>query len=470
MTAAKSHTSAESRTSFAPVLANPALRRLLPAFAVSAIGDGMSAVGVAWLAIRVASPADRDLVVGLAVAAYTLPGAAGAVLLARPLRRLAGRQLVAADATLRAVTLSVIPLLYLLGVLRPGAYVALLAASSLLHAWGISGQYTLVAEHLPPESRTAGNALLSGFGMAAYVIGPLLAGLAVAAAGPALPLAADAASFAVLAAAAAATRAAPKQAGAADEAQLDSGPSRPGRTDQALGFRVIARSRPLAGLLILTVIYFFLYGPVEVALPLYVTGPLHGGAGLLGLFWTVFGIGATIGSLIAGLARRLPLWPVLIAAVIGWGAALAPLGLLRMPAAALACFAAGGLLYAPYPALSATLFQRESPPELLSQALAARGALTVLATPLGTALGGPLTVWLGAQHTLLVSAAATVAAGLAAAALLAAHRKPAQPAQPGQPAQPAQPARPTRPARSAEPLRPAPAAESGHGDALQHDS
>ena len=77
-------------SAFSPVLASPVLRRLLPALAVSAIGDGMSAVGVAWLAIRIASPADRGLVVGVAVAAYTLPGAAGAVVLARPLRRLAG--------------------------------------------------------------------------------------------------------------------------------------------------------------------------------------------------------------------------------------------------------------------------------------------------------------------------------------------------------------------------------------------
>jgi hypothetical protein len=57
------------------------------------------------------------------------------------------------------------------------------------------------------------------------------------------------------------------------------------------------------------------------------------------------------------------------------------------------------------------------------QVLAARGALTVLATPLGTALGGPLTVWLGAQHTLLASAAATIASGLAATALLTTHRR-----------------------------------------------
>jgi hypothetical protein len=403
---------AEFRQAVSPVFASPVLRRLLPAFAVSAIGDGMSAVGVAWLAIRIAPPADRDLVVGVAVAAYTLPGAAGAVLLARPLRALAGRHLVAADAALRAVTLSVIPLLYAFGALRAGSYVALLAASSLLHAWGLSGQYTLVAEHLPAQSRTAGNALLSGFGMAAFVIGPLLAGLAVAA-GPALPVAADAASFAILAVAAATVRGHPRTAG----------PAVAGEPDRARGFAAIARSRPLAGLLALTVVYFFLYGPVEVALPLYVTGPLRGSAALLGLFWTVFGIGATAGSIVAGLTRRLPVWPVLIAAVVGWGAALTPLGLLRLPVPALACFAAGGLIYAPYPALSATLFQRESPPELLSQILAARGALTVLAAPLGTALGGPLTAWLGAQHTLLVSAAATIASGLAATALLTAHRR-----------------------------------------------
>jgi hypothetical protein len=401
------------RTALSPVVASPVLRRLLPAFAVSAIGDGMSAVGVAWLAIRIASPADRGLVVGVAVAAYTLPGAAGALLLARPLRALAGRQLVAADAALRAVTLSVIPLLYACGTLRAWWYVALLAASSVLHAWGLSGQYTLIAEHLPAQARTSGNAMLSGLSMAAFVIGPLLAGVAVAAAGPALPVAADAASFAILAGTAATVRGKSKIAERADASQ-------PGR---AQGFAVIARSRPLAGLLALTVVFFFLYGPVEVALPLYVTGSLAGGATLLGVFWTVFGIGATVGSIIAGLARRLPLWPVLMAAVIGWGAALAPLGLLRLPVAALACFAVGGLLYAPYPALSATLFQRESPPELLAQVLAARGALTVLAAPVGTALGGPLTAWLGAQHTLLASAAATVAVGLVATAILVSRRR-----------------------------------------------
>jgi hypothetical protein len=73
--------------------------------------------------------------------------------------------------------------------------------------------------------------------------------------------------------------------------------------------------------------------------------------------------------------------------------------------------------------MSATLFQRASPPGLLSQVLAARGALTVLASPLGTALGGPLTTWLGPQRTLLLSATATLVSGAAAAAILAVSRR-----------------------------------------------
>jgi len=120
--------------------------------------------------------------------------------------------------------------------------------------------------------------------------------------------------------------------------------------------------------------------------------------------------------------RRVPLWPTVIASVIGWGAALAPLGLLQLVVPALASFAVGGLLYAPYTALSATLFQRESPPALLSRALAARGALTVLATPLGTALGGPLVAYLDASNTLLASGAATILLALIATVALARTR------------------------------------------------
>jgi hypothetical protein len=66
-----------------PAISHPVLRRILPATAASALGDGMSAVAIAWLALRLAPAGRRGLWVGAAVAAYSLPGAAGAVALGR---------------------------------------------------------------------------------------------------------------------------------------------------------------------------------------------------------------------------------------------------------------------------------------------------------------------------------------------------------------------------------------------------
>jgi MFS family permease len=403
------------RSQYRQVLAAPVLRRLLPAIGISALGDGMSAVAVAWLALRLATPDNRGFVVGAAVAAYTLPGAVGAILLAKPLRRLRGAALLAADAALRALALAIIPILFALDSLTVGSYVALLAASSVLHAWGISGRYTMVAEHLPEELQRTGNALLSTFDMTSLIVGPLLVGVIVAVADPSVAIAVDAGSFGILALVAGSIARVTTPAALAtseDEAH-----------QRGRGFRVIARTPALAGLLMLTWVYFFLYGPVEVALPLYVVDSLHGSAGLYGLFWTIFGIGAVTGTVIAGTLRRLPLWPTLLVAVIGWGAAMLPLGLLRSVPVVLASFGVGGFLYGPYNALSASVFQRESPPGELSQVLAARGALTVIAVPLGAALGGPLVALLGAAETLVASGVATVVAGLTAVIVIGARKR-----------------------------------------------
>jgi hypothetical protein len=61
-------------------------RRLLSGLGVSSLGDGMSTVTIAWLAVRTAPTGSVGLFVGLAVAAYALPGAVGALALGRHLR------------------------------------------------------------------------------------------------------------------------------------------------------------------------------------------------------------------------------------------------------------------------------------------------------------------------------------------------------------------------------------------------
>jgi MFS family permease len=159
-------------------------------------------------------------------------------------------------------------------------------------------------------------------------------------------------------------------------------------------------------------VFFFLYGPVEVALPLYVAQDMHGSAAMLGAFWTAFGVGALIGGLVGAAAQKYPLWTVTCVIIIGWGIALLPLGLSDSLIPGLIGFAVGGVIYGPYISITTALFQRTAPPELLSRILATRGALTIPATSLGLLVGGPLTGWLGAQGTLLASGIFTIVLGI----------------------------------------------------------
>ena len=397
-----------------PVLSHPVVRRLLPGYALSALGDGMSAVAIAWLALRLAPPADQGLWVGAAVAAYSVPGVLGAVLLGRWLRHRAGVRLAGADAVLRAAALGAIPLLSLAHVLSPAVYVALLGTSSLLHAWGFAGQYTLVADVLPAQHRVAGNALLATLAELSFIAGPALAGVLAATVGPAVVIGADAATWAVLAVSYAGVAALIARGRAqARPAAPDRPPAQPAR---ASGLRMIASSRTLLGLIALSFAFFLLYGPVEVALPVHVASELHGSAALLGGFWAAYGVGAVIGSLAAPYLRYWPLWPTMIAIVAGWGLALLPLGLGAPTAVSLAGFAIGGVIYAPYNSIAIAVFQDRAPAGTLAALLAARAGLMIVAAPLGTALGGPLVAALGARVTLLVSALTTIGLAVLAGA------------------------------------------------------
>lgn len=399
-------------TAYRPVLANRVFRRLTLGFAVSYLGDGMSFVAVAWLAIELAPEATAGLWVGGAVAAYTLPGVVGALALGRRLRRVSARRLLLVDNVVRGVFLGAIPLAWLAGLLTLPLYVALLAVSSLLHAWGSAGKYTLLAELLPEEQRLAANSLVSSLNFAGTIAGPAIAGVLVTYVSAALVLGLDALTYAFLAVLVARLR------------LPESGHVSVVDQEAARGGLALLRSHPeLLGLLTLTWFFNFLYGPVEVALPLHVTHDLHAPGTLLGLYWMLFGIGAVLGGLAIGALRQLPLWPVTVGIVVAWGLTLLPFGLDAPTAVTVASFTLGGMIYGPFVALSVTLMQATSPPQHLAAMLAARSAVLLTASPLGTALGGPLTTALGARATLGVSGLATVALGVIACVLLLARRQ-----------------------------------------------
>lgn len=394
-----------------PVLSHPRLRRLLPGLAVSALGDGMAIVAVSWLALQLAPPGQRGAWLAFAVAAYTLPSAAGTVVFGPLLGGRNGAQLAGWDATLRAGALGTIPIAYAFGALNIGLYVALLAASSLLHSWGSAGRYTLIAQFLPQRHHLAGNAVLSTIAQIAAIGGPALGGALIGWAGAVWVFAIDAATFAVLALTY-------RLAVPGTERRART----PGGASRTAGFVVIRHNRRLLGLLALSFGFFFLFGPVHVALPLHVAAGLHAPATLLGGFYMAFGAGAVVGGLIAGHLRRWSLWPTTIGIVLTFGLTMLPLGLGAPTPVALASFAVGGLIWAPYLPTAMALFQRSTTTANLPQVLAANGAVTVVAVPVGTMLGGPLVGVVGARHTILLCAVAITTLGVLAAALAVRHR------------------------------------------------
>ena len=403
------------RSPYRPVLTHPQLRRVLPGIAFSSLGGGMSPVAISWLVLAIAPHHDRGLWVAMAVAANILPGAIGAFTLGRWCNGRPGSQLAGWDALLRAVFFTLIPVAYALGDLNVGVFVGLLAVSSLLQAWGKAGRYTMLSELLPDEHRLAGNSLVNVLLELSTILGPLIAALIIAHGSPAWVLAAAALTYFVLAGTY--KFAVPPEA----NARVRAGASR------AAGFRAVRGDRRLLGLLALSFGFFACYGPVTVALPLYVSLTLHASAATLASFYTAFGIGAVAGAYASGHMQKWPLAATAVGAVLCFGLALLPLGLGFPVVACWVAFGICGASWGPFPTATTTLFQRGASPETLPQVLAARQAMTGLAVPLGAMLGAPAVTLLGARGTLLTSACALTAMGVAAALLLlgaaVAHRR-----------------------------------------------
>lgn len=377
------------------------MRRLLPGFAVSYVGDGMSVVAVSWLAIQLAPPESRGAWVAAALVATMVPSFLGTLMLGRFMRGRSGAQLAGWDAVLRATVLGSIPVCYVFGVLDIWLYVALLALSSWLRSWGSAGRYTLIAELLPQEHHLAGNALVGILSELAALFGPAVAAVVISAGGAPLAIAIDAATFAVLALTY--LFAVPRTRRASTSEQEHTG-----------GFATIFRSRRLLGLVLLSFGFFFLYGPVQVALPIHAAELPGESAATLAAYWTAFGIGAVVGGLGTGYLRRWPSWLPIVGTVIGWGIALLPLGLGAPTVVALVSFGLGGLVWAPFPSTSMTLLQRATDEQNRPHVLAANATLGILAIPLGTLVGGPLVSVIGAQETMTVSAVLTIFLGVAA--------------------------------------------------------
>ena len=144
---------------------------------------------------------------------------------------------------------------------------------------------------------------------------------------------------------------------------------------------------------------------------------------LFAAYWAAYGIGALVSSLIIGTRRARENRTVIVLMVAGWGACLIPFGFAPI-GVKVGWMPLGGLGYGPFIPLTYAIFQSATNTANLPSLLAARCALTVVATPLGTVVGGPLVAAIGAAATLPPSGPATILLAACTSFAWWGHRRP----------------------------------------------
>lgn len=314
------------------------------------------------------------------------------------------RFVIGIDNCVRALLIGAIPGLHLLGVLQLWHIYALtLLAGALSPATG-AGVRVILPQLVAEDALERANALASTSMQFASLLGPALAGIVVTQVGGFWALLIDAVSFLFMGLL---VFSLPPLARHTLKAKILA------KTTWLGGFDLLFRRKEIRLLTILSLVFFFSYGPLETALPLYSDRILHAGAEGYGLLWTGFGVGALAGALFTGFvaARFRPGITQPLIAIL-WGGFLCPLMLVHSLPLALVCLALGACSWAPYIPIEVSLLQRLIPPSMRGQVFGARLAVTTAAAPLGALLGGFLLEYLSPPLVIGISGLACILAGV----------------------------------------------------------
>jgi MFS family permease len=387
--------------------------------ATSAVGDAMTPVALVFAVLHSTGSAG-DL--GLVLASFTLAHAvfilAGGVWGDRLERRLV---MLTCDLV-RAASQTTLAVLVLTG--SPGLWEFVLLAGVVGAAESFFGP---ASTGLIPQTITAGrlqqaNALIALTRSGTWVFGPALSGVIVAAAGSGWVFAIDAATFVISALFLSRLRV--DAAMPAERASFVS--------ELAHGWREVRTRRWLWPSLLTFGLGNFAWGAVQVLGPLVAERELDG-ATSWGFIATAGGIGGLLGGAVAlrwRPGRPLLVSHLLILALVPYVAAFAvPLPTLGLAALAVAGFST--IIVAN--SLWETVLQSSIPNETLSRVSSYDWAISLVFMPLGFALWGPLSEWIGVDTT-LVLAAGTIAAAKLAVVLVPDVRRMPRPEPPELPA------------------------------------
>ncbi len=384
-------------------------RLLWSGMTVSALGDGIYLVALAWQVYGLSNTPTALSIVGVA---WFLPQIAatlfGGVLADRIDRR---RVMIFADVV-RSVAIGMIGVLSVTGHLQLWHMWVLVAFYGAGNAVFYPAYTALVPQVLSKEMLVEAAALRQFMRpLASRIIGPALGGVLVGAFGAGTGFLVDAASFAASTAAILLMQARP----------IPRPEGKPVTTilqEMREGLAFVRSQRWLSTALVAVILAMLFYlGPYWVLVPFVVKNQLQGGAGGLGLVLTAGGIGAVLASLAAG-QRGFTRRP-LVVVYVTW--ALAAFGLVGYSfvthvweAALVSAVAIGSLVTGQI--LWEALLQRCVPDELLGRVSSVDSFVSSGLVPLSLAITGPVAASVGAIDTLRW--AGVIAGGILLAFLL----------------------------------------------------
>jgi MFS family permease len=382
--------------------ARPVFRRVWLGELISAFGDTLTWLALAWFVLELTNDGTA---VGAVLLCFALPSLFTGPFIGKLLDRYQPRTIMIVDNIGRGFIIAAIPALYGLGALQLWMVYALaLFAGALAPATRI-GSRLLVPWLVQDHELEVGNAALSLTGQLPTVLGPALAGVLISAWGATNALWLDALSFWVLAWALLAVPNIQRKPTAV-------------QSKSAFSLEPLRRFKLLPVLFLMSGAFFFAYGPLEAALPILAKTQLHTDAGGYGLIWSACGLGMVLGSLATNwLSQHTRIGTTLCLISVGWGVCQTLIALSPNVMFALAAMGVGGAIWGPYLALEASLIQRLVPTEQHGQVFGLRASLMTPTAPLGTAVGGAMLSVLPPQQVIIAGALLCICVGLVALAL-----------------------------------------------------
>jgi MFS family permease len=395
------------------LLSNRPLVRLLSGEFVSSIGDWLYLVALLIVVYQVsADPILLGIVGAARILPYVLLSIPAGVVADRFERRLV---LLVTDIARGVIMLA---MAWLVGVHGPLAAIVALAVLATCFSCFFGPTIGAYLPSLVRDEAELGpaNSAWSTLDNLAFVIGPSIAALLIAASGLSLAFLLNAVSFGLVAIVL-------WRLPSEKRSQLDApAPSLPERADSAPGpgpTRALRRSAlPLAGLAVVDVVAGFVFGGLGVLTVILAIDQLGADEASTGYLNAAVGVGGILGALSAGaFVVRPGLRGPLILGSLGLAAGVAGLGLTKSfgPAlVAIAIASAGSLLTE---VVSTTIFQRIVPDAIRGRALGTIATISTLAYAAGSFV---LPVAAGAIGItpVLIASAVLVACGAALAAIL----------------------------------------------------